>query len=68
VSALIHEGVSILEVARQAGHTPTVALNTYGHVFDEFEPAERTTAEAQIRRARDELVPVSYLDVASSEA
>jgi integrase len=68
VSVLIHEGVSILEVARQAGHTPTVALNTYGHVFDEFEPAERTTAEAQIRRARDELVPVSYLDVASSEA
>ena len=51
----------MLEVARQAGHTPTVCLNTYGHVFDEFEPSERTPAEAQIRQARNELVPVSYL-------
>ena len=61
VSLLIHEGVSVLEVARQAGHTPTVCLNTYGHVFDEFDPSERTPAEAQIRQARNELVPVSYL-------
>jgi integrase len=60
VSLLIQEGVSILEVARQAGHTPTVALDVYGHVFDEFDPAERTSAEERIRGARAELVPVSY--------
>jgi len=61
VSLLINEGISILEVARQAGHTPTMALEVYGHVFDELDPSERVSAEAQIRSARDELVPVSYL-------
>lgn len=60
VSLLIQEGVSIIEIARQAGHTPTMTLEVYGHVFDELDPAERVSAEAQIRRARDELVPVSY--------
>ncbi|MBA2630684.1 MAG: tyrosine-type recombinase/integrase [Thermoleophilaceae bacterium] len=41
VSLLINEGISILEVARQAGHTPTMALEVYGHVFDELDPSER---------------------------
>ena len=49
-SLLIHEGRSIIEVARQLGHSPTMALNTYGHVFDEFEGGERVSAEARIRR------------------
>ncbi len=60
VSLLIHEGLSIVEVARQAGHNPTLTLDTYAHVFDEFDAAERVPAEAAIRQARDELVPVSY--------
>ena len=57
-SLLIHEGRSIIEVARQLGHSPTMTLNTYGHVFDEFEGGERVSAEPRIRAARDELVSV----------
>ena len=38
VSLLIHEGKSVVEIARQAGHSPQMTLNTYGHIFDEFEP------------------------------
>jgi integrase len=52
VSLLIHEGQSILEVARQAGHSPQTCLRDYGHLFDEFDPAERETAEAVIGAAR----------------
>ncbi len=34
VSLLIHEGrLSIVEIARQLGHSPTMALDTYGHVI-----------------------------------
>jgi integrase len=57
-SLLIHEGRSLIEVARQLGHSPTMTLNTYGHVFDEFEGGERMSAEAHVRGARDELVSV----------
>jgi hypothetical protein len=34
VSVLIQEGRSVVEVARQAGHSPKMALDTYAHVFD----------------------------------
>jgi integrase len=51
-SLLIHEGTTVVEVARQLGHSPTMTLNTYGHVFDELQGAERLSAEEQIRRAR----------------
>jgi integrase len=60
VSLLIHEGVSIVEVARQAGHSLTTCSSTYAHVIDEFDPSERMTAEAAIRAARDELVTLTY--------
>ena len=50
--------MSIVEVARQAGHSPEEALRTYAHVFEEFDPAERTPAEDAIRAAR---VPPGYL-------
>jgi integrase len=56
VSLLIAEGRSIVEVARQAGHSATMALDTYGHVFDELDGAERITAEQAIRKARATLV------------
>ena len=56
VSLLIQEGVSIVEVARQAGHSPSICLRTYAHVFDEFDPTERVPASEQIRQARGELV------------
>lgn len=55
VSLLIHEGRNVVDVARQAGHAPTMALNTYAHVFDEFDPAERISAEERIERARRNL-------------
>ena len=53
VSLLIHEGRNVVDVARQAGHAPTMALNTYAHVFEEFDPAERISAEERIERARE---------------
>jgi hypothetical protein len=44
-------GQSILEVARQAGHSPQTCLRDYGHLFDEFDPAKREPAEAVIGAA-----------------
>jgi integrase-like protein len=61
VSLLIHEGRSVVEIARQAGHAPTMTLGTYAHVFDEFALEDRLPAEEQIRRARAKDVPVSHL-------
>jgi integrase len=52
VSLLIHEGRSVVEVARQAGHSPTMTLDVYAHVFDEFDVAEGVSAEDQIGQAR----------------
>jgi integrase len=34
VSLLIAEGHNVVEVARQAGHSPKMALDTYAHVFE----------------------------------
>jgi integrase len=55
VSLLIAEGHNVVEVARQAGHSPKMALDIYGHVFEEFDPAERVDAADRIRKAREEL-------------
>ena len=52
VPLLIAERRTIIEVARQAGHSPTMTLDTYGHVFDELEDAEPVSAEELIRAAR----------------
>jgi integrase len=63
-SLLIVEGRSIVDVARQAGHSATVALDTYGHVFDELDGTERISAEEAIREARADLgrtAPVSVV-------
>ncbi len=51
VSLLINESVSIVEVARQAGHSPEECLRTYAHTFDEFDPADRPPAETVINAA-----------------
>src|SRR3954452_11593116 len=59
-SLLLYEGRTIVEVARQAGHAPSMSLDTYQHVIDDLEAVERVPAEEQIRRARASLVPVSY--------
>jgi integrase len=52
VSLLFAEGRTVIEVARQAGHSPTMALATYGHVIEELEGADRRSAEDVIREAR----------------
>ena len=53
-SLLIHEGVSVVEVARQLGNAPNVTLGVYAHVFEELDPAERLSAVDAIRAARVE--------------
>ena len=52
VSLLIQEGRSVVEVAQQAGHAPTMTLDTYAHVFADLGPDDRVPAEEQIHRAR----------------
>jgi hypothetical protein len=65
---LIHEGLSVVEVARQAGRSPTMTLATYAHVFDELAPDDRVSADEQIRRANEEHVPVLCPPAAADEA
>ena len=57
VSLLIAEGTKVIEVARQAGHSPTMTLEMYGHVFEESTGAEHGSAEEAIWAAR---VPAAY--------
>jgi integrase len=52
-SLLLHEGRSVVYVARQLGHDARLTLTTYGHVIDEFEDAPRVPAEDAIRAARE---------------
>ena len=52
-SLLIHEGrLSVVEIAAQLGHNPTVCLDTYAHVMAEQDGGERVGAEEQIVAAR----------------
>ncbi len=55
VSLLLAEGRSVVFVAGQAGHAPTMTLDIYGHVIDELELGERRSAEVIIRQARGEM-------------
>ena len=52
ISLLIAQGASVVEVARQAGHAPTMTLDTYAHLFDERDGGQPTSAEHLIRAAR----------------
>jgi len=52
ISLLIAQGATVVEVARQAGHAPTMTLSTYAHLFDEHDGADRRPAEDQIKHAR----------------
>jgi hypothetical protein len=45
-----------VDVASQAGHAPTMTLDTYAHLFAELEGADRTSSEHLIRMARVEVV------------
>jgi integrase len=52
ISLLIAQGATVVEVAQQAGHSPTMALSTYAHLFDEHDRDENRSAEQLIRAAR----------------
>lgn len=64
-SLLIHEGRSIVEVAAQLGHAPTMTLDTYAHVIADLGDEKRTAAE-EIEKAREhlgcqgEIVPATF--------
>ena len=51
-SLLLHEGRSVIYVARQLGHDARLTLTRYGHVMDELEDTPRIEAEAAIVDAR----------------
>ena len=52
VSLLLHEGRSVIYVARQLGQSPALTMSTYGHVIEELEDAPRISAEDAITAAR----------------
>lgn len=51
-SLLLYEGRTIVEVARQAGHAPSMSLDTYQHVIDELEGVELVQADGLRRCCR----------------
>ena len=51
-SLLLHEGRSVIYVARQLGHDARLTLTTYGHVIDELDGTPQVNAEAAIEAAR----------------
>ena len=54
-----------LDVAAQAGHAPTMTLDTYAHVIEELEDGEKTTAEDAIYAARESDVPAMFPQTAA---
>jgi hypothetical protein len=59
-SLLLHEGRSVIYVARQLGHDARLTLTRYGHVIDELEDQPQIPAEQAIREARSRLVPSPF--------
>jgi len=56
-SLLIHEGrLSVVEIAGQLGHNPTVCLDTYAHVMAEERDGEHLSAQEDIEQARQALL------------
>ena len=73
-SLLLHEGRSVIYVARQLGHDARLTLTRYGHVIDELEDEPRISAQDAIRNARARVaggngnVPSPFPANASAEA
>jgi site-specific recombinase XerD len=57
---LIYEGRNISEVARMMRHSAQTCLRDHLSVFEEFDPSQRTDAEAWSARARESAVPAQY--------
>jgi hypothetical protein len=53
VSLLAWEGQTMLEVARQAGHSVAICERHYAGIFEDYDPAHRRSAEAAICAARE---------------
>jgi integrase len=53
VSLLLTEGRSVLDVAGQAGHAPSLSFDTYGHLVADLDDLERRPAEQLIWDARE---------------
>jgi integrase len=53
-SLMIQAGYSPVELAAELGHSPTLTLDTYAHLFSEFARGERIDVAAAIGRARGE--------------
>jgi integrase len=58
-SLLLHEGRSVIYVARQLGHDARLTLTRYGHVIDELEHLPQVQAEEAIQVARATQLPPS---------
>ena len=58
---MIFEGHTVIEVARQAGHSPEICLRHYARVFADYDPADRQSVTDQIRAAR-EMLELERLD------
>lgn len=67
-SLLLHEGRSVIYVARQLGHAAELTLGTYGHVIEELDDAPQLDAEDAIRAARGEEVPSQFPGAARAES
>jgi integrase len=52
-SLLLHEGRSVIYVARQLGHGAELTMRVYGHVIEELEDRPRLLAEDAIKEARE---------------
>ena len=50
-SLLLHEGRSVIYVARQLGHGAQLTMRTYGHVVEDLEDQPRMPAEDAILAA-----------------
>jgi integrase len=57
VSLLLHEGHSVIYVARQLGHDASLTLGRYRHTIDELTGSPQITAEAAIQAAREAPYP-----------
>lgn len=53
-SLLLHEGRSVVEVAAQLGHAPTMTLDTYAHLFADLDDV-RHPANEIIEAAREDV-------------
>jgi site-specific recombinase XerD len=64
-SLLIYEGVDVVELAPELGHSPATCLKYYARVFEEFKGLPRCAAVDVIREARRAIaagtVPPRYL-------